>query len=169
MMRTVLSVVLVWAAAGCSGEAEPEHFDRPLSEWVSQATGKDPSLRLKAYDALAAFPHEKAAITTLEAVAHGDTAPPAERIAAAKSLYRATGDAERVLGSVRAAIRKEADSGGGFHSTKPVEDLVFWLGPRARPLVPDLQYAQGKIPGRDAASVMRRQAVQKAIDAIPPE
>src|SRR4051794_9710365 len=153
--------------AGCRREEEPEFDGKTLSEWVSQAKGQGQPLRLAAYDGLGSFPQDATAARTLEEVLNNESASTVERIAAGKNLFRVTGDADKVIGPLRAVIRKEADAASGLQSTKEVEALVFWLGTRAQPLVPDLRYARDKIRGRDAASNGRREAIDKVINAIP--
>ena len=45
-----------------------------------------------------------------------------------------------------AYVRFLADvSSGSEYSTKDLEELVFWLGVNARPLVPDIEYARSKV------------------------
>jgi hypothetical protein len=167
-MRHLLLVLVLVGVVGC-GRDEPKYGAKPLSEWVEQARAKVYRERVEAYDALGRFSGNETAIKTLEEVVKNEATSPGERILAARSLYRATGDAERVIAPVRAAIRKEADSPSGFQSTKEVDELVFWLGAKAQPLTADLQYAQGKIAGRDAASKKRREEIQQVASGIPKE
>ena len=81
--------------------------------------------------------------------------PAAERLVAAKDLFRATGDAEPVVEFARSAIRKEAETPSGLSSTKEVEELIFWLGALRRPLAADLQAAHDTLPALDPKSAAR--------------
>ena len=167
-MRILPLLLIAVCTLGCSGGGEEaSHEGKTLSEWMSQAKGKDPVARLAAYEALGTFRGDAAAADALQERVGSDATAGAERIVAAKNLYRATGDAGRVIAPVRAVVRAEADSTGGLQSIKEVEDLVFWLGARAEPLADDLRYAAGKIRGRDAQSGQRRQRVRQVLEGIP--
>jgi hypothetical protein len=168
-MRALTIYLVLLSLAGCGRRGEAEFRGKSLSEWVYQAHGKDPAARLLAYDGLGGFPQDKTAAATLEQVVGSDAAAAAERLAAAKNLYRVTKDAGRVVASAGTIIRREADTAAGFTATKEAEDLLFWLGSKGQPLAADLQYARPTIRGRDAASVARRQKIQQLIAGIPKE
>jgi hypothetical protein len=163
----LISCLMACLAGGCGRTEEPEFDGKPLGEWLEQAKGRDAAARLRAYDALAAFPGNNKALDVLRTVAADEGVPPPERLVAARDLFRATGDAGPVVNFARSAIRKEAESPTGLRSTKEVDELIFWLGARARPLAPDLQAAHDNLPGRDAKSVARRRDLQRIIKDIP--
>src|SRR3954454_22463948 len=98
----VLIALSASGAGGCHREEEPEFDGKTLSEWVSQAKGQGQPLRLAAYDGLGSFPQDKTAAGTLEGVLKDDRASTVERVAAGKNLFRVTGDADKVIGPVRA-------------------------------------------------------------------
>jgi len=133
-------------SSGC-GDGDPTQFDgQTASEWIAQAKNGNSSSRVAAIRALRAFPGDKDAIALLERVLSDDVASYAERLSAAQSLYRATGKTDKVLPKTAEVIRKQADvSSGSEYSTKDLEELVFWLGVNARPLVPDIEYARSKV------------------------
>lgn len=168
LMRLISVLLIAVATVGCSGGSEEDaHGGKTLSEWVSQAREQDPAARLAAYEALGKLRGSDAAANALQEFADSDTTRVPERIVAARNLYRITGDPGRAVLSARAAIRAEADSANGVRSIKEIEDLIFWVGIGAKPLADDLRYAMGKIRGRDAPSIRRRQRVQQVVDGIP--
>jgi hypothetical protein len=134
---------------GCD-DGDPAKFDgQSAAEWVAQAKTGNSASRVTALRALRAFPGDKDAIALLERVLSDDAATYGERMAAAQSLYRATGKADNVVPQVAKALRKQADaSRGGEYLTKDLEELVFWLGANARPLIPDIEYARSKVNPR---------------------
>jgi hypothetical protein len=167
-MRVGLITCLVGCfLVGCGRTEEPEFDGKPLGEWVEQARGRDAAARLRAYDALGAFPHERRAVDVLRAVAADEGGLPPERLVATKDLFRATGDAEPVVEFARSAIRKEAETPSGLSSTKEVEELIFWLGARARPLAADLQAAHDTLPALDPKSAAKRRELQRILKTIP--
>jgi hypothetical protein len=168
-MRSGLIIAFVMAclAGGCGRTEEPEFDGKPLSEWVEQARGRDASARLRAYDGLAAFTNNRAAVDVLRQVAADEAVLPPERLVAAKDLFRATGDPAPSLEFARSAIRKEAETPAGLSSIKEVDELIFWLGARARPLAPDLQAAHDTLRPRDAATAERRRDLERINKSIP--
>jgi len=72
-----------------------------------------------------------------------------------------------VIAPATAAIEAQFARTPPDPATKELEDLVFWLGARAKPLVPTLQRARTRIVARDEASVRARQALLKIIQSIP--
>lgn len=167
MRGTLLSLLLLlFCAHGCKQE-ETEFQGRPLSEWLEQAQSKDRRARMAAYDALRGFPTDESALRTLkEALANPQT-PLDEKLVAARSLYRATSDAELVTEPVRSALRARAQAKTNNYPIKEIDDLVFWMREKARPLVPDLQYARDHVTGRDAASRKTRDDFDRIISSIP--
>src|SRR5689334_1085503 len=168
-MRVGLTIACLVAGlvGGCGRSEEPEIDGKPLGEWVDQAKGRDVAARLRAYDALGAFPNNSRAIDALRTVAADETVTPPERLVATKDLFRATGDPGPSVEFARSAIRKESESPTGLSSTKEVDDLIFWLGARARPLTPDLQAAHDALRTRGAATAPRRRDLQRIIKDIP--
>jgi hypothetical protein len=163
----LLTCLLVGLVGGCGRTEEPEFDGKPLGEWVEQARGRDAAARLRAYDALGAFPNNGRAVEVLRAVAADETVTPSERLVATKDLFRATGDAGPAVEFARSAIRKESESPTGLSSMKEVDELIFWLGARARPLTPDLQAAHDALRTRGAATAPRRRDLQRIIKDIP--
>jgi hypothetical protein len=163
----IIACVMACLTGGCGRTEEPEFDGRPLSEWVEQARGRDSPARLRAYDALAAFTNNRTAVEVLRTAAADDNTPSPERLVAAKDLFRATGDPAPTLEFARSAIRKEAETPGGLGSTRELDELIFWLGARARPLAADLQAAHDTLRVRDAATAARRRELQKIIKSIP--
>jgi hypothetical protein len=145
----VTLVLAVCVPLGCE-DGDPAQFDgQSVREWIAQAKAGNTSSRVAALRALRAFPGDKDAIALLERVLSDDAAAYVERLAAAQSLYRATGKTDKVVPQVGQAVRKQADaSGGNEYLTKDLEELVFWLGVNARPLIPDIEYARSKVNPR---------------------
>ena len=139
----------VCLSPGCD-DGDPQQFDgQTAREWVSQAKNGKPSSRLAALRALRAFPGDNDSMALLEQVVADDSAGFSERLAAAQSLYRATGKTDKVLPGVGKAVRRQADAArGNDYSTKELEELVFWLGANAQPLIPDIEYARSKVNPR---------------------
>src|SRR4051812_47183665 len=117
LFTLLLAIAVAAGVAGCGRDEEPEFDGKTLGEWVSQAKGQGQPMRLAAYDGLGSFPQDATAARTLEEVLNNESASTVERIAAGKNLFRVTGDANKVLGPVRAVIRKEADAAAGLQST----------------------------------------------------
>lgn len=163
----IIGCVMACLAGGCGRTEEPEFDGKPLGEWVEQAKGRDAPARLRAYDALAAFANNRTAVDVLRTVAADEGVLPQERLVAAKDLFRATGDPTPTLDFARSAIRKEAETSAGLSSTKEVDELIFWLGARARPLAADLQAAHDTLRPRNRAAAVRRLELQKIIKNIP--
>src|SRR4051794_28856033 len=159
----LVACLIACLAGGCGRSEEPEIDGKPLSEWVDQARGRDAPSRLRAYDALAAFTNNRTAVDVLRKTTADEAVLPQERLVAAKDLFRATGDPAPTLEFARAAIRKEAETPTGLSSTKEVDELIFWLGARARPLAADLQSAHDTFRPRDRAAAARRLELQKII------
>ena len=105
----------------------------------------------------------------LERAVSDDATSFVERLIAAQSLYRATGDTEKVVPKVGEAIRKQADqSGGEAYATKELEDLVFWLGANARPLIADIEYARARAnPRKGAGAAATKQQLDRILRDIP--
>ena len=152
--------------AGCGGGEELRHDGKTLNEWVADAKGRDAKVRIAAYEALVHFRGNKTATETLREKMMSDSAPVGERFVAARCLFRLTGEEGEVIDGTRAVIRREADSSTGLRATKELTDLFFWLGARSKPLIPDLQYARGRIRGQDPASAQRRAAIDQVIGDI---
>jgi len=140
-------LVLAVSAPGCDDDKSISRFEgQTVNEWISQSQQRNSARRVTAYHALRAFPDNKEAMALLERALSDDAVPFPERLVAAQSLYRATGDSGRVVPKAGEIIRAEADgTAGGPYSTKELEDLVFWLGANAKPLVPQIEYARLKL------------------------
>jgi len=142
---------------GCGDSDVTKYDGQTVDEWMTQAKTGNSYSRVAAYQALRAFPNNKEAMALLERTLANDSAPFAERMVVAQSLFRATRDSKRVVPAAAEAIRRQADaSGGGQYPTKELEDLVFWLGPSGKPLTPDIQYARSRVDPRvnpDAATM----------------
>jgi len=156
-------------AIGCDG-GNPAKFDgQTVDEWIAQAKNGKSAERTAALRALRAFASDKDAIALLERTVSDDHAAYSERLIAAQSLYRATGKSDKILSPVGQAIRKQADaSNGNDYATKDLEELVFWLGANARPLIPDIEYARSKVNprlGRPAAAT--REQLDRLLRDIP--
>jgi hypothetical protein len=122
---------------------------------------------LAAYEALVNFGGHAAAADALRGAMKGEPLPVGERLTAARLFFRATGNADETVEAARSAIRRDAESRTGFQATREAEELVFWLGARAKPLAADLRHARDQIRGRDVVSARRRAALDKVISGIP--
>jgi hypothetical protein len=161
----LLSAALAACLTGGCGKGEEAEFEgRPFSEWLALAKSGDTATRCRAYDGLRAFPSERAATDALRGAMNNTQFPPGERVAAARNLYRATGDAGEVVQCVRGMLKTAVPAS---LPAKELEDLAFWLGARAQPLVPDFQDAHRRATGRDAATVQTRATLQRILENMP--
>jgi len=52
-------------------------------------------------------------------------------------------------------------------STRELEDLIFWLGARAKPLLPTLRQARSRLTGQDRTSFDARAGLTRCIQSVP--
>jgi len=164
-----LLVFILLAALGESGCKKQEAVvaGRTLAEWIAASRGREAILRIQAYQSLRLFPGEPSAREALQAAVNNSSVPSRERYTAAMHLYRMTGSDEGLLAPVTAAIDAQFGRVPSDPSTKELEELVFWLGARAKSLTPVLRQARGRMTGSDLASAQARQGLDKTIQAIP--
>ena len=84
-------------------------------------------------------------------------------------LYRATGKTDKIVPAVGRAIRQQSDAAtGGEFATKDLEELIFWLGANARPLIPDIEYARSKAnPRLGPGPAATRAQLDRILQDIP--
>ena len=172
LRRSLISLPLIGyllTGGGCDN-GDPANFDgQSVEEWIVQAKQGNAANRIQALRALRAFASDKHAIALLERTVADDAASAPERLVAAQSLYRATGKLDAILPKVGQAVRKQADAANGNeYSTRDLEELVFWLGAKAQPLVPDIEYARSKVnPRLGPGAVSTREQLDRILRDIP--
>jgi hypothetical protein len=156
----------VLCGTGCKKKSE-EVDGRTLEEWIAASCSSDANLRQKAYVALRSWPKDKSAQEAVLTAVRQSNYPSPERYTAALNLFRMTGKADDLIEPLQAAITSQFNATVKNQSTKELEDLIFWLEARAKPLIPTLKQARSSLQGQDPASVNARAGLTRVIKSIP--
>ena len=160
-----LVALLLPLVAGCG--KEPDFQGKTFAQWAAQAHGDNVIDRRAAYVALASYTSSKKAYAALMDVIAGEETEPPDAFAAATELYRNRSDAaDDLIAPIEAAIRRQADSPSLPQSVSELDGLIFWMGPKAKPWLTDLQYAASSAQLHKASSRQRLEALRKITESL---